>query len=78
MWLLLWLWSIAIELELEAVHDGELEVVHGSLGGGGGADGGGVVAYRGPGAFANPTPSVVITILSGVDRVRERTDASNG
>ena len=40
-------------------------------------DGGEVVAYRGPGAVANPTSSVVITILRGVDRVHERTDASN-
>ena len=40
--------------------------------GGGSADGGKVVAYRGPGAAANPTPSVVITILRGIDRDRTK------
>lgn len=70
--LLLWLWSIALEIKLEAVHERELEVVHGSLDGSGGAGSGQVVAYHGPGVAAHQTSSVVITILRGVDRVRTK------
>ena len=41
--MLLWLWIIAVELELEVVYEGEV-LVHGVVGGGSGAGVGKVVA----------------------------------